>query len=106
VFALAGYKRPTKRRIYPANKRRGKSQDAKVSAKAEPPHVIVARNISRLRYERELTQEKVCELADVDRGYFQQVEAGRQNMTIEYLDRMRKALKCRWADLFRGLDKE
>lgn len=75
-------------------------------AKVEQAYVIVARNISRLRYERGLTQEKVCELADVDRGYYQQVEAGRQNMTIEYLDRMRKALGCRWADLFRGLDKE
>ena len=75
-------------------------------AKAEPAYIIVARNISRLRYEREMTQEKVCELADVDRGYFQQVEAGKQNMTIDYLDRVRKALKCRWADLFRGLDEQ
>ena len=76
-----------------------------MSAKAEPAYVIVARNISRLRYEREITQEKICELADVDRGYYQRVESGKQNMTIEYLDRMRKALKCEWADLFRGLDR-
>ena len=76
-----------------------------MSAKAEPAYVIVARNISRLRYEREITQEKICELADVDRGYYQRVESGKQNMTIEYLDRMRKALKCQWADLFRGLDR-
>jgi len=75
-----------------------------VSAKAEQPYVIVARNISRLRYERGITQEKLCELADVDRGYFQRVESGKRNMTIDYLDRVRKALKCRWADLFRGLD--
>ena len=52
-----------------------------------------------------MTQEKVCELADVDRGYYQRVESGKQNMTIDYLDRMRKALKCRWADLLRGLDR-
>ena len=76
-----------------------------MSAKAEPAYVIVARNISRLRYQREITQEKICELADVDRGYYQRVESGKQNMTIEYLDRMRKALKCQWADLFRGLDR-
>ena len=75
-----------------------------MSAKAEPAYVIVARNISRLRYQREITQEKICELADVDRGYYQRVESGKQNMTIDYLDRMRKALKCRWADLFQGLD--
>ena len=76
-----------------------------MSEKAEPAYVIVARNISRLRYERGITQEKICELADVDRGYYQRVESGKQNMTIDYLDRMRKALKCQWADLFRGLDR-
>ena len=76
-----------------------------MSAKAEPAYVIVARNISRLRYEREITQEKICELADVDRGYYQRIESGKQNMTIDYLDRMRKALGCRWADLFAGLDR-
>ena len=76
-----------------------------MSAKAEQPYVIVARNISRLRYEREISQEKLCELADVSRGYFQRVESGKRNMTIEYLDRVRKALKCRWADLMRGLDR-
>ncbi len=76
-----------------------------MSAKAEQPYVIVARNISRLRYEREISQEKLCELADVSRGYFQRVESGKRNMTIDYLDRLRKALKCQWADLMRGLDR-
>ena len=76
-----------------------------MSAKAEKPHVIVARNICRLRNERRITQEKLCELADVDRGHFQRVEAGKMNVTLDYLDRMRKALKCQWADLFRGLDR-
>ena len=72
--------------------------------KEEQPYIIVARNISRLRYERGITQEKLCELADVSRGYFQRVESGKGNMTIDYLARMRKALKCQWADLFQGLD--
>ena len=76
-----------------------------MSAKAELPHVIVGRNICRLRNERGITQEKVCELADVDRGYYQQVESGKQNMSMDYLDRVRKALKCQWADLLRGLDR-
>ena len=74
-------------------------------AKKEQPYIIVARNISRLRSNRGITQEKLCELADVSRGYFQRVESGKGNMTIDYLDRMRKALKCQWADLFRGLDR-
>ena len=74
-------------------------------SKAEQPNLIVAKNIGRLRSERGITQEKLCELADVSRGYYQRIEAGKQNMTIDYLDRMRKALGCRWADLFAGLDR-
>lgn len=72
----------------------------------EPPYIIVARNISRLRCDCGMTQEKLCELADVSRGYFQRIESGKANMTIDYLDRVRKALKCKWTDLFRGLDRE
>ena len=73
--------------------------------KKEQPYTIVARNICRLRSERGITQEKLCEFADVDRGHYQRVEAGKMNMTLDYLDRVRKALKCHWADLFRGLDR-
>jgi len=76
-----------------------------VPAKKEQPYIIVARNISRLRYERGITQEKLCELADVSRGYFQKIESGKGNMSLDYLDRVRKALKCRWADLLQGLDR-
>lgn len=75
-------------------------------AKVEQAYVIVARNISRLRYARGMTQEELIGFAGVSRGYFQRVESGKRNMTMDYLDRIRKALKCRWADLFRGLDKE
>ena len=75
-------------------------------SKAKQPYIIVAKNIGRLRSETGITQEKLCELAAVSRGYFQRIESGKGNMTIDYLDRVRKALKCRWADLFRGLDEE
>lgn len=75
-----------------------------MSAKAEQPHVIVGRNICRLRNQRGMTQEKICELAGVDRANYQCVECGKQNMSIDYLDRVRKALRCRWADMFSGLD--
>ena len=75
-----------------------------MSKRHETPNFIVAKNISRLRAERKITQEKLCELADVTRGYFQIIESGKGNMTLDYLDRVRKALKCRWADLFQGLD--
>ena len=74
-------------------------------AKKDQPYEVVGRNISRLRYERGITQEKLCELADVDRAYYQRVESGKRNMSLDYLERVRKALKCRWADLLAGLER-
>jgi transcriptional regulator with XRE-family HTH domain len=75
-----------------------------VSKRQETPNFIVAKNICRLRADRKITQEKMCEVAQLSRAYYQAIEAGRANITLDYLDRIRTALGCRWADLFRGLD--
>lgn len=72
--------------------------------KREIAHEQVAKNLYRLRNERGLSQEKLCELADIDRTFYQRVESRKKNMSVEYLDRVRRVLKCRWADLFEGLD--
>jgi DNA-binding XRE family transcriptional regulator len=67
------------------------------------PHVIVGRNICRIRMEAMVTQEKLAELLDIDRRSIQRIESGRWNMTIDYLDRFRRALRCEWSDLLRGI---
>lgn len=73
-------------------------------AKHLAPHCIVGRNVARLRMERGITQEKLAEWVDVDRRSLQRIEAGSWNMTVDYLDRFRRALRCSWADLLVGLD--
>jgi transcriptional regulator with XRE-family HTH domain len=50
-----------------------------------------------------VTQEKLAELLDIDRRSIQRIESGRWNMTIDYLDRFRRALRCEWSDLLRGI---
>lgn len=73
---------------------------------AEPPkaHVVIGRNLARLRRRTNLTQEQLVERVGVDLRSLQRIEGGSWNMTVDYLDRFRVALGCRWRDLLRGLD--
>jgi transcriptional regulator with XRE-family HTH domain len=68
------------------------------------PHAIVGRSINRLRNAAGLTQESLAERAGIDIRSLQRIEAGEWNMTIDYLDRLRTALQCRWVDLIEHLD--
>ena len=48
---------------------------------------------------RKLSQEKLAERADVHRNYIGLIERGEQNITIESLVKVAKALKCKVMDL-------
>ena len=67
-------------------------------------HAVIGRTIARLRTEAHLTQERFAELAGIDTRSLQRVEAGEWNVSVDYLDRLRVVLRCRWADLIRDLD--
>jgi len=68
------------------------------------PHVQVGRNIYQLRMRARLTQECLAERADVDLRSLQRIEAGSWNMTVDYLERFKLALRCKWRDLIKELD--
>jgi len=68
-----------------------------------PPNIF-GRNLSRLRTEAGLTQEQLCELAEIDRSYLQRVEAGGSQPTVAVAARLRKALRCSWDELMKGID--
>ena len=68
-----------------------------------PPNIF-GRNLSRLRTEASLTQEQLCELAEIDRSYLQRVEAGNSQPTVAVAARLRKALRCSWDELMKGID--
>jgi transcriptional regulator with XRE-family HTH domain len=65
---------------------------------------LFARNISRLRSEKGLTQEILSSFAQIDRSYLQRLESGAANPTLEVLFRLKKALKCSWSDLMQGME--
>ena len=64
----------------------------------------MGRNIRRLRMKAGMTQEQLAELADVDLRSLQRIEAGAWNMTVDYLDRFRRALGCTWRQMVTGMD--
>ena len=53
-------------------------------------------NIRRERNARNLTQEKLGELADLNIRTVQKIEAGELNVLITTAIRLQRALKCSW----------
>jgi transcriptional regulator with XRE-family HTH domain len=70
----------------------------------QKPHIVVGRNINKLRMSKKMTQEQLAEGAGVDLRSLQRLEAGTWNMTVDYLERFRAALHCKWKDLMNGMD--
>lgn len=56
-------------------------------------------NIRRVRTTREMSQEKLAELADINARTIRRIEAGEINILITTVARIRKALGCKWDDL-------
>jgi len=56
-------------------------------------------NIRRERSARNLTQEKLAELADLNIRTIQKIEAGELNVLITTAIRLQRALKCSWERL-------
>ena len=67
------------------------------------PRAILGKNVNRLRMLRDLTQDDLAELAEIDRRYVQRIEAGTANPGVDVLFRIREALQTTWDELFRGL---
>ena len=55
-----------------------------------------------LRKERQLSQEKLAELADLHRTYIGDIERGERNVSLENIEKIAKALKIKLEDLFKG----
>jgi transcriptional regulator with XRE-family HTH domain len=63
--------------------------------------LIVAANVTRYRKELALTQEDLAFKADIDRTYIGYIENGKQNVSLEKLCEIAKALNVNVIDLLR-----
>lgn len=61
--------------------------------------VTLGLNVNRLRQAREMTQEELAELAEIDRRYVQRIERGTANPGIEIVGRLREVFDVGWSDL-------
>ncbi|TXJ01165.1 MAG: XRE family transcriptional regulator [Neisseriales bacterium] len=53
---------------------------------------IIAENVKAYRLAKDISQEKLAEIADVHRNYIGHVERAERNMTIDSIERIAKAL--------------
>ena len=56
-------------------------------------------NLRKERIARNVTQEKLAELADLNVRTIQKIEAGQTNILITTAKRLQRALECSWDDL-------
>lgn len=57
-----------------------------------PTLEIIAKNVKIFRVSKNISQEKLAELADVHRNYIGHVERAERNMTIESIEKLAEAL--------------
>ncbi len=60
----------------------------------------VGLKIKEIRKSKGLSQEKLANLAEIDRTYLPTVEKGERNVSIEILEKLSKALEINIKDLF------
>ena len=61
---------------------------------------LVARNLRRLRVERNLSQEALAADASIDRTYVSRLERGLENPTVATLEQLANALDAKIVEFF------
>jgi transcriptional regulator with XRE-family HTH domain len=65
------------------------------------PCTEFGKRLRELRFERGLSQEKLGELAGLDRTYISSAEAGRRNVSLKTIYKLAEALGVEAGDLLR-----
>ncbi len=63
--------------------------------------MILARNMRRLRLERDWSQERMAELSGLHRTYIGAVERGERNVSIDNIDRIARTFRMKISELLK-----
>jgi transcriptional regulator with XRE-family HTH domain len=63
------------------------------------PKVLFGKKLREIRLKRGISQEKLAELADLHRNFVGLAERGQQNLSLENITKLARALKVRPAEL-------
>jgi len=67
---------------------------------AQDPQILFGGRLRELRTRRKLSQEKLAEMSDVHRNFIGLAERGQENLTLENIANIARALKVWPGDLF------
>lgn len=70
----------------------------------EPILLLFGRNVQKYRKVREISQEKLAELAGVHRTYIGMIERAEKNITLCNMDKIAKALNVELTKLLTPID--
>ena len=66
--------------------------------------VRFGKRIREIRLSKEISQEKLAELADLDRTYITGIESGKRNISITVMDKLSTALEIRLSVFFKDIN--
>ena len=66
----------------------------------------IGEKIKKLRLERNLSQEKLAGLSEIDRTYMQSIEKGERNISINILFKISKALEIKMSSIIENIENE
>jgi len=74
--------------------------------KRDPLQAAFGRAIQRARKTRKISQEKLAELAEINRTYMGDVERGERNLALKNMSKIARALGLRLSQLIRLMEEE
>lgn len=67
-------------------------------------HEVLARRLRIARNARGWSQERLAEIAGLDRSYVGEIERGQVSASLATLDKLARACGCEASELIRGFD--
>ena len=67
-------------------------------------HTKIGRKIKEIRNNKNLSQEKLANIADIDRTYLPDIEKGNRKISIQILNKITTALEISLSDFFKDIN--